>query len=410
MTWRALFGQPAGASTPSAPAPSAAPDRYAHPIDAPLRQAVADQAIAGVVAMATDREGAFYRGAFGVADAETARPMTPDALFRIASMTKPITSVAALQLIEAGRLRLDDPVERYLPAFSGIQVLDAFDRDTGDYRVRPARNVVTMRHLLTHCAGLGYAFTSPQVRDFKPRAGEEFPVGPLMFEPGERWLYGTSTDWLGRVIEAVSGEPLEEYFRRNILDPLAMIDTFYSVPPETQARLVAAHRRQGDGAIIKELSQPPPVVSPAMGGGGLASTAADYTRVTRMLLDDGALDGVRILAPETVDLMAQNQIGALGVPALKSALPERSGDFAFVADGRDKWGLGFLITADEISGKRSAGSLSWGGISNTYFWVDRTRGIAGVILMQFLPFADPQALAVYDAFERGVYRLADAMR
>jgi methyl acetate hydrolase len=360
--------------------------------------------------MATDREGAFYRGAFGVADAETACPMAADSLFRIASMTKPITSVAALQLAEAGRLRLDDPVERHLPAFAGIQVLESLDPATGDYTVRPARNPVTVRHLMTHCSGLGYAFTSPVVRDFKPRPGDEFPVGPLLFEPGEGWLYGTSTDWLGRVIEAVSGAPLDEFLRRNILDPLAMIDTSYSVPPEQEARLVAAHRRLGDDTIAKEANQPPPAFSPPAGGGGLTSTAADYTRFTRMLLNDGALDGVRILAPETVELMGQNQIGTLSVSALKSALPERSRDFAFVADGRDKFGLGFLITADEVEGKRSAGSLSWGGISNTYFWTDRARGIAGVILMQFLPFADPHALAVYDAFERGVYRLADAMR
>jgi CubicO group peptidase (beta-lactamase class C family) len=400
----ALSGQP------GATAPAAAPDRYDHPIDTPLRQAVADQAIAGVVAMATDREGAFYRGAFGVADAETACPMAADSLFRIASMTKPITSVAALQLAEAGRLRLDDPVERHLPAFAGIQVLESLDPATGDYTVRPARNPVTVRHLMTHCSGLGYAFTSPVVRDFKPRPGDEFPVGPLLFEPGEGWLYGTSTDWLGRVIEAVSGAPLDEFLRRNILDPLAMIDTSYSVPPEQEARLVAAHRRLGDDTIAKEANQPPPAFSPPAGGGGLTSTAADYTRFTRMLLNDGALDGVRILAPETVELMGQNQIGTLSVSALKSALPDRSRDFAFVADGRDKFGLGFLITADEVEGKRSPGSLSWGGISNTYFWVDRARGIAGVILMQFLPFADPHALAVYDAFERGVYRLADAMR
>jgi methyl acetate hydrolase len=288
-----------------------APDRFAHPIDGPLRQAVADQAVAGVVAMATDREGAFYRGAFGVADAETARPMSPDALFRIASMTKPITSVAALQLAEAGRMRLDDPVERHLPAFAGIQVLESFDPATGDYTVRPARNAVTVRHLMTHCSGLGYAFTSPVVRDFKPRPGEEFPVGPLMFEPGEGWLYGTSTDWLGRMIEAVSGEPLDELLRRNILDPLAMIDTCYSVPPEQQARLVATHRRVGDGSIAKDANQPPPAFSPPAGGGGLTSTAADYARFTRMLLNDGALDGVRILAPETVELMGQNQIGPL---------------------------------------------------------------------------------------------------
>jgi CubicO group peptidase (beta-lactamase class C family) len=405
MKRRALLGLLDGATA----APSSAPDPYAHPIDAQLHQAVAAKAIAGVVAMATDREGAFYRGAFGVADADTGRPMTPDALFRIASMTKAITSVAALQLVEAGRLRLDDPVEPHLPAFSGLCVLETFDSLTGDYRVRPARNTVTLRHLLTHCSGLGYGFTSPVVRDFKPRAGEQYAVGPLMFEPGERWLYGTSTDWLGRLVEAVAGMPLDDYFRRHILDPLAMSDTFYDVPADKQARLVATHRRQADGTIAKEPNQPPPVFSPAMGGGGLSSTADDYIRFVRMLLNGGTLDGERVLSAATVELMSQNHIGALGVSALKTALPERSGDFAFVADGRDKFGLGFLITAEQVSGKRSAGSLSWGGISNTYFWIDRARGIAGVILMQFLPFADPQALAVYDGFERGVYRLADAM-
>ena len=263
---------------------------------------------------------------------------------------------------------------------------------------------------MTHCSGLGYGFTSAVVRDFKPRAGEQYAAGPLLFEPGERWLYGTSTDWLGRLIEAVSGEPLDDYFRRRILDPLAMSDTFYAVPGHKQARLVATHRRHRDGTIVKDENQPPPVFSPPMGGGGLSSTADDYIRFLRMLLNGGALDGARILSADTVALMSRNHIGALGVPALKSALPERSADFAFVADGRDKWGLGFLITADHVPGKRSAGSLSWGGIYNTYFWADPTAGIAGVILMQFLPFADRQALAVYDGFERGVYRLADGAR
>src|ERR1019366_920888 len=207
-----------------------------------------------------------------------ARPMTPDALFRIASMTKAITSVAALQLVEAGRLRFDDPAERHLPALGGLHVFDSFDGVTGDYRVRPAARPITVRHLLTHCSGLGYGFTSPVVRDFKPRAGGQSAAGPLLFEPGEQWLYGTSTYWLGRLIEAVSGEPLDDYFRRRILDPLAMSDTFYAVPEAKQARLVATHRRQRDGTIVKETNQPPPLFSPAMGGGGLLSTADDYIR------------------------------------------------------------------------------------------------------------------------------------
>jgi methyl acetate hydrolase len=379
-------------------------------IDDQLRQAVEDKTIAGVVAIAMDRKGVLYRGAFGMADIALARPMTGDALFRIASMTKAITSTAAMQIVESGRVSLDDPVEKHLPAFAHLSVFDSFDGATGAYRMRPAAKAVTVRHLMTHTSGLGYAFTSPILRDFKPRPGEQYPVEPLLFEPGERWLYGTSTDWLGRMVEQISGKTLEDNFRRRILDPLEMSDTFYNVPPDKQARLAAVHRRRPDGSIAKEPNQPSPLVSSPTGGGGLSSTADDYARFLRMLLNGGELDGVRILSADTVELMSRNHIGALAVPALKTAMPERSDDFSFVADGRDKWGLGFLITTDHVNGKRSAGSLSWGGINNTYFWVDRARGIAGVILMQFLPFADRKALAVYDGFERGVYRLAGAMR
>jgi CubicO group peptidase (beta-lactamase class C family) len=378
-------------------------------LDGVLRKAVEDKAVAGVVAMATDRRGPFYQGAFGVADAATGRALTTDALFRIASMTKAITSTAAMQLIEQGRVGLDDPVEKYLPAFAHLQVFESFDPATGAYRLAPARSIATVRHLMTHTSGLGYPFTSATLRDFKSRPGEDYPIGPLLFEPGARWHYGTSTDWLGKVVEAVSGRPLDEYFRLRITEPLRMADTFYNVPADKQARLVAVHHRDSNGVIVKDELQPGPTINPIIGGGGLASTAADYIRFVRMILNDGELDGVRILKADTVAAMGQNAIGSLGVPALKSALP-RSEDFSFIADGRDKWGLGFLITVDEVKGKRSPGSLSWGGIYNTYFWIDRTRGIGGVIMTQFLPFADRKALALYDGFERGVYQLADAVR
>jgi methyl acetate hydrolase len=230
----------------------------------------------------------------------------------------------------------------------------------------------------------------------------------LLFEPGERWHYSTSTDVVGRLVEVISGQKLEDYFRQQIFAPLNMTDTSYNVPPEKAARLVAAQQRDGarmDGAVVLQSPQPGLDIAAPVGGGGLASTASDYARFMRMLLNGGALDGARVLKAETVALMGQNQIGKIGVPALKTALP-RSADFNFIADGRDKFGLGFLITADQVPGKRSAGSLSWGGINNTYFWVDPSRGIAGVILMQYLPFADPKALALHDAFERAAYRLA----
>jgi methyl acetate hydrolase len=388
---------------------AAAAQPSAGTLDGVLRKSVEDKAVVGVVAMATDRKGPFYQGAFGAADAATGRALTTDALFRIASMTKAIASTAAMQLIEQGRVGLDDPVEKYLPAFAHLQVFESFDPATGAYRLAPARSIATVRHLMTHTSGLGYPFTSATLRDFKPRPDDDNPIGPLLFEPGARWHYGTSTDWLGKVVEAVSGRPLDEYFRLRITEPLRMADTFYNVPADKQARLVAVHHRDSNGVIVKDEVQPGPTINPIIGGGGLASTAADYIRFVRMILNDGELDGVRILKADTVAAMGQNAIGNLGVPALKTALP-RSEDFSFIADGRDKWGLGFLITVDEVKGKRSAGSLSWGGIYNTYFWIDRTRGIGGVILTQFLPFADRKALALYDGFERGVYQLADAVR
>jgi CubicO group peptidase (beta-lactamase class C family) len=378
-------------------------------IDKPLREAVERKDVPGVVALVTDRKGVVYQGAFGVADVATGRALTADALFRIASMTKAITSTAAMQLIEQSKLALEDPVETYLPEMAKVPIFDAFDAKTGSYRLHPTSKPITVRHVLTHTSGLGYPFTSATLRDFKPHAGEDYPIGPLLFEPGEKWWYGTSTDVVGRLVERVSGQKLEDYFRQHIFAPLGMNDTFYNVPQAKAERLVAGQQRDGDrmdGPIVKQSEQPGLTVAQPVGGGGLASTASDYGRFVRMLLNRGELDGTRVLKPETVVLMGQNQIGAVSVPALKSALP-RSRDFSFIADGRDKWGLGFLITADHVPGKRSAGSLSWGGINNTYFWVDPSRGIAGVILMQFLPFADPKALAVYDAFERASYQLAD---
>ena len=382
-------------------------------IDAALSAAVERKDVPGVVALITDRRRVLYQGASGVADVSTGRALTADAVFRIASMTKPITSLAAMQLIEQGRFGLDDPVEKHLPEFANLKVFESFDPATGAYRLRAASRPPTVRHVLTHTSGLGYPFTSATLRDFKPQGGEKYPFGgPLLFDPGERWLYGTSTDVVGKLVEKASGQKLEDYFRQHIFAPLKMADTSYNVPQDKAARLVAAQQRAGermDGAIVLQTPQPGLTIPEPIGGGGLASTANDYGRFMRMLLNGGELDGVRLLKAETVALMGENHIGAVSVPALKTALP-RSADFSFIADGRDKWGLGFLITTDQVPGKRSPGSLSWGGINNTYFWIDPSRGIAGVILMQYLPFADTKALAVYDAFERGAYQLASAER
>ena len=382
-------------------------------IDTALRGGVERKDVPGVVALLTDRKRVLYQGAFGVADVATGRAVSADALFRIASMSKPITSVAAMQLVEQGRFGLDDPVEKYLPEFANLKVFESFDAASGVYRLRPAARPPTVRHILTHTSGLGYPFTSAILRDFKPQAGESYPFGgPLLFDPGERWHYGTSTDVVGKLVEKVSGQKLEDYFRAHIFAPLQMSDTSYNVPQEKGSRLVAAQQRAGermDGAIVLQTPQPALTIAEPIGGGGLASTASAYGRFMRMLLNGGELDGARVLKAETVTLMGQNHIGAVSVPALRTALP-RSADFSFISDGRDKWGLGFLIATDQVPGRRSPGSLSWGGINNTYFWIDPGRGIAGVILMQYLPFADAKALALYDAFERAAYQLASTER
>ncbi|MGQ0682168.1 serine hydrolase domain-containing protein [Bradyrhizobium sp.] len=396
----------------AAPA-GAATSPHGAAIDACLRGAIERKDVPGAVALVTDRERVLYRGAFGVADVATGRPLTPDALFRIASMTKPITSLALMQLVEQGRLGLDDPAARYLPDLAGLKVVESFDAATGACRLRPASRPPTVRQFLTHTSGLAYPFTSEVWRDFTPRAGEAYPFGgPLLFDPGERWHYSTSTDVVGRLVEVLSGQALEDYFQAHIFAPLGMNDTSYNVPEAKGARLAAQQQRAGsrmDGAVELQNPQLGLTIAAPIGGGGLASTADDYGRFMRMWLGGGELEGTRVLSAETVALMGQNHIGAISVPAQRSALP-RSADFAFIADGRDKWGLGFLITVDQVAGKRSPGSLSWSGINNTYFWIDPVRGIGGVIMMQYLPFADVRALAVYDAFERAAYRLVSVGR
>src|SRR5579872_1423305 len=381
-------------------------------LDSSLRGAVERKDVPGIVALVTDRKHVLYQGAFGVADVASGRVLARDALFRIASMTKPVTSVALMQLVEQGRIGLDDPAETYLPELAGVKVIESFNAATGDYRVRAPSRVPLVKHFLTHTSGLAYPFTSAIWRDFKPHAGETYAFGgPMLFDAGERWHYSTSTDVVGRLVEVVSGQKLEDYFHDHIFVPLKMNDTSYNVPESKGPRLVAQQQRDGvkmDGPIVLQI--PPLVgltVANPIGGGGLASTADDYGRFMRMFLNGGELDGVRVIKAETVKLMSENQIGAVTVPALKVAMA-RSADFTFIDDGHDKWGYGFLITARQMPGMRSPGSLSWGGINNTFFWIDPARGIAGTIMMQFLPFADAKALALYNAFERGAYQLAKA--
>ena len=389
--------------------------RYA--IDATLEHAVTKGEVAGVVAMATDGRETIYEGAFGkrVLGGEVA--MTPDTVFWIASMTKAITGASVMQLVEQGRIGLDDDVGRLVPALAKPRVLGGFDA-AGNPQLRPATKPVTLRRLLTHTAGFVYDMWNTDQGRYMEQTKISRPKSfvrpedclPLAFEPGARWEYGINIDWAGKVLEAITGETLDGYMQKNVLQPLGMHTTGYLLRPEISARLAGGHNRQADGTLVAAPSPavpvPPQDPRTFMGGGGLYGTAGDYIRFIRMMLNGGMLDGVRILKPETVALMGQNHIGDLDVAVMRSARPALSCDAEFWPGMKKKWGLTFLINTEDVAGGRAAGSLCWAGLLNTYYWIDPKRGIGGTIMTQVLPFADPAVLRLYDGFERGVYGLA----
>jgi len=387
---------------------SADPDA---PIDQALRSAIGPTQLPGLVAMIADSHGVIYQGAFGERDALQHLPMAPDSIFRIASMTKPVTSVAVMQLVESGRVKLDEPAATYLPELAHLQVLDEFDPATGKARLRPPKSPPTVRQLLTHTSGFVYEFFDPTMHAYAAsgavpsasQGGDAFLNAPLLFDPGTRWEYGISCDWLGRLVERVSGESLEDYFHRHIFSPLGMDDTFFNVPPEKQARVVAVFARRPDGAFFEPPPQPFTPVKFFSGGGGLYSTAADYIKFERMLLDGGKLARARILRSSSVAEMSRNQIGSLNLVALTSMIPQFAKNPVRVPGSLDKFGLGFAINTQAVGGGRSAGSLAWAGIYNTYFWIDPSRKLCGVLMTQLLPFSDDATLSTFDKFERAAY-------
>ena len=370
-----------------------------------LTRAVDRNDTPGVVGLVVDRKGVLYEGAAGKADVARNVTLAPDAIFFIASMTKPVTSVAVMMLVEQGKLSLDDPVSKYLPGFDNLQVMTKFNEADGTYESRPAKRTMTLRHLLTHTSGIGYPFASPVLaRLTKVNHKDEWEF-PLLHEPGEKWTYGANTRVLGLIVEKVTGESLEAYDQEHILGPLGMIDTSYAVPAEKQARLVKLYSRV-NGAFEEQtyLHAPLKPTPPYRGDGGLYSTAQDYGRFMRMLLNGGELGNVRILSAKTLRLMGENQIGAVFVSLQPVGEPDRTRPFPLGA-GRDKFGLGFQITGagPDVAKYRRAGSLSWAGLFNTEFWVDPHSGIGGVLLMQYLPFYDEGAIRTLRDFEAAVY-------
>jgi methyl acetate hydrolase len=368
-------------------------------LDRVLRSAVRAGALPGVVAAATDRRGVVYLAAFGSAASDPRRALRPDSVFRIASMTKLVTSVAVLQLMEQGRLELDAPFARFFGEFRQPPVLRAFDPVTLEYEAEPAQREITVRQLLTHTAGYGTWFLNPELRALKRGAPEYYNPPFLMHRPGERFQYGISTDVLGQVVRPLSGSTLAEFFEQRILGPLAMRDTAFTLPIDI-VRLVSVQTRTPAGfATLPNEAEP----EAPRGGSGLYGTAEDYLALLRMLLNGGRIGRRRLLAEATVRELWRNQIGPLTATRQTTAAPEWTADFAFM-DGSQKFGFGVLIETRDRPTGRAAGSYGWGGIFNTYFWVDPAAEIAAVLCMQMSPFCAPACLALRDAFEAALYR------
>ena len=379
-------------------------------LDPVLHHSAATRKIPAVAAMVATSDRVVWSGASGTRDSESGVPVRPDSIFSIASMTKAITTTAALQLVERGLIALDEPVSKHLPPFENPDLLTGFDA-AGKPVLRPCNKAVTLKHLLTHTSGLVYDIWDRDLLRYegyvKGTPAERKRPAPLLFEPDARWEYGTGLDWTGRLIETVTGLTLEDYFQRNILQPLGMADTSYILPAAKFDRLVNSYNRKPDGLLKEEPRTPPSPPKAFNGGGGLYSTPQDYIRFMQMILRRGRGDRKQqILRPATVDMMATNQIGSLSAGKLKTARPEESCDVDFHKGATDKWGYGFLINTTAYDGRRSAGSLAWAGIRNTFFWIDPRRSLCGTVMMQFLPFCDPQAVGLLSDVERAVYAAA----
>jgi CubicO group peptidase (beta-lactamase class C family) len=385
---------------------------FADRIDPLLASAIARGGLAGVVTTVESAEATRYTGAAGHFELEAGGPAYGlDTPLRIASMTKAVTSVATMQLVERGLVDLDAPVARWLPALKSPEVLEH------DGILRPARTPITARQLLTHTSGFGYTIWNDRLAAYlranppqTDRPGAALLAAPLASEPGTRWEYSISTDWLGELIRTLSGRGLGEYFRESIFEPLGMTATGFQTPANP-ASLPPTHQRHSDGSLERAptTSAPASRATYESGGGGLHSTPRDYGRFLRMLLGRGTLEGAQILQPATVEEMAKSHTGDLeGVGVLTTADPATSdsGDMSFGhAAG---FGLGFLVTLETSRTGRTAGSLSWGGLFNTYYWLDLERDVAGAIYTQVLPFLDRTTLDLAREFERATYEALDA--
>lgn len=375
-----------------------------------LKSATDSGAVPGVTAMATNRSGTIYEGAFGTRQAGSDIPMTMDTIVWIASMTKALTGAAAMQQVERGKLHLDTPASKILPQLKESKVLTGFDSN-GQPITRAPKREVTLRHLLTHTSGHSYDIWNKQISKYMKVKNVPGSIScqnaalstPLVFDPGERWEYGTGIDFAGKMVEAVTGQKLGQYMQDNLLGPLGMTSTAFKISADMRARLSRMHARRPDGlvAIDFEIPQEPEF---EMGGGGMYSTTGDYLKFVQMILNEGKGNGNRVLKQSTVNLMSKNAIGKIRVTMLKPARQGSSNEAEFFPGVPKGWGLSFMTNEEKAPTGRSKGSLAWAGLANSFYWIDKRKGVGGVLSTQILPFADVKALPLFYDFETAVYK------
>lgn len=381
-----------------------------HAIDAVLKSAAERRDVPGVVAMAADDRGVIYQGAFGKRDLGADAAMSTDTVFWIASMTKALVSAAAMQMVEQGKVGIDQDLGAILPALADRRVIEGWDAE-GKPRLRPARGPITLRHLLTHTAGFSYEMWNADIGRYQAHAGlpgitsceNRALETPLIADPGTRWEYGINIDFVGKLVEKLSGQRLDAYLQDHIFAPLGMSETGFKIRDDQRPRLARMHARLPDGVLAPIDFETPQDPEFHMGGGGLYSTAGNYLTFCRMILGDGSLGGKQVLKPESVAAMRENQMGDLVVTRLVTVAEAASNDAEFFPGMVKKWSFGFMLNTEAVPARRAANSLTWAGLGNTYFWIDPTSRVCGVILTQILPFADAKVLALYDAFEEAVY-------
>ena len=384
-----------------AAAPPSLPSQGATALSTFLKSATDRGDVPGVVVAVVDKNGVLYNEAFGKSSTVKNTPMTKDTIFNMASMTKPITSTAIMILVDEGKLKLDDEVAKYLPKWKDPQVISKFNEADASFETRPAKRQITIRHLLTHTSGIGYGFASPMLTKIMEKTKKSEMDSPLLFDPGESWAYGASTRVLGLVVEAISGQKIDAYLQARILGPLGMNDTSYLVPTTKYSRVVAVNARNASGKF-EERPMPATLPATVQGDGGLYGTASDYGLFLRMLLNRGTLNGKRILSEQSAKLMLEPATGTVVVKEQQSANLSLSRNFP-VGAGKDKWGLGFQLAAEKSPNRRSPGSGTWAGIFNTHFFIDPSRELGVVVMMQTLPFYDEAAMKVYAGAEEAVY-------